>query len=92
MARLHTKTETVVFQVNVVGFTYFWGVTINAISAVLILLSIGLAVDFAAHIGHAFMTSNGSKEGYRDLQFFFQTQNFLFQELIFYNFLDNDKQ
>lgn len=46
--------------VDVIGFAYLWGVTINVVSTINLVLAIGLAVDYAAHIGHAFMTATGS--------------------------------
>ena len=47
--------------VDVIGFAYLWGVTINVVSTINLVLAIGLAVDYAAHIGHAFMTATGSR-------------------------------
>lgn len=53
----------VVFTViDVMGFIHFWGITINTVSAINLILAIGLAVDYAAHVGHAFMAYRGSKQ------------------------------
>jgi len=49
-------------MVEVVGFLHFWGMTINVVTTIQIVLSIGLVVDYAAHIGHSFMVSTGSKQ------------------------------
>ena len=49
-------------QVNVVGFAHFWDTSINVVSTINIVLCIGLTVDYAAHIGHAFMVASGSKK------------------------------
>lgn len=35
---------------------YFWGVTLNSVTVVNIVIAIGLAVDYSAHIGHAYLT------------------------------------
>ena len=48
---------------DVAGLMYFWDVDVNFLSATLIILSIGLTVDYSAHIGHAFMKNTGSKKG-----------------------------
>ncbi|XP_067946636.1 patched domain-containing protein 3-like [Watersipora subatra] len=48
--------------VEVAGFMYFLGLTIDTVTCIEIVLSIGLAVDYSAHIGHSFMTVNGSKQ------------------------------
>ena len=37
---------------------YFWGLSIDTVTSVILILAIGLCVDYAAHIGHAFMTSH----------------------------------
>ena len=45
--------------VDVVGFIYFWGLTIDAISCVSVVLVVGLCVDYSAHIAHAFLVAKG---------------------------------
>ncbi|XP_062571454.1 protein patched homolog 1-like isoform X2 [Saccostrea cucullata] len=47
--------------VDVAGTMYYWGVTIDTASSILLTLCVGLAVDYSAHIGHTFMTVSGSK-------------------------------
>lgn len=46
--------------VDVVGFIYFWGLTVDAISCVSVVLVVGLCVDYSAHIAHAFLVSKGA--------------------------------
>ena len=48
--------------VDIVGFMHFWGLTIDILSAVNIVLAIGLCVDYAVHIAHAFLRSEGSRQ------------------------------
>jgi len=48
--------------VDIVGFLHFWGITIDILSAVNIVLAIGLCVDYAVHIAHAFLISEGSRQ------------------------------
>ena len=51
-------------QVDVAGMMHFWGLTVDTITSVLLILSTGLCVDYATHIGHSFMTSRlGNKNG-----------------------------
>ena len=45
--------------VNVVGFLHFWGMTIEVLSCSNIVMSVGLCVDYSAHISHAFLVSSG---------------------------------
>lgn len=40
-----------------------WGITIDITTSILLTLSVGLAVDYSAHIGHTFMTISGSRNG-----------------------------
>lgn len=37
---------------------YFWDVTLNSVTIVNVTIAIGLAVDYSAHIGHAYLTIN----------------------------------
>ena len=46
---------------EVCGFMYFWGLSVDTIAAVLITIAMGLAVDYSAHIAHAFMTNHGTR-------------------------------
>merc|ERR1719228_1457070 len=47
---------------DIVGFLHFWGITIDIISCVNIVLAIGLCVDYSVHIGHAFLIAQGSPQ------------------------------
>merc|ERR1719251_437451 len=47
---------------DIVGFLHFWGITIDIISCVNIVLAIGLCVDYSVHIGHAFLVAKGSRQ------------------------------
>ena len=44
---------------NIVGFLHFWGVDIDLVSCINIVLAIGLCVDYSVHVGHAFLVSRG---------------------------------
>merc|ERR1712072_226689 len=46
--------------VTLVGFMHWWEVTISGVSTIYILISVGLAVDYSAHIAHMFVTSTGT--------------------------------
>lgn len=40
------------------GLLNFWNVTLNTITIVNIVIAIGLAVDYSAHIGYSFLQAN----------------------------------
>lgn len=42
--------------VHVGGFMHFWGLTIDTVTCVNLIIAIGLCVDYSAHIAHRFMT------------------------------------
>ena len=43
---------------------HFWGLTVDTVTTIQLILAIGLSVDYSAHIGHAFMASReGSRVG-----------------------------
>ena len=46
--------------VDVVGGLYFWNITIDVISCCCIIVTVGLCVDYSAHIAHAFLVSSGN--------------------------------
>ena len=41
--------------INVVGFMHYWGLTIDIVACTNIIISVGLCVDYSAHIAHSFM-------------------------------------
>lgn len=47
---------------EVIGFMSIWGITLNGIATIYILICVGLAVDVSAHIAHAFCHSRGTPE------------------------------
>merc|ERR1719225_270963 len=46
--------------VNVGGFIHFWGLTIDTVSCINLIIAVGLCVDYSAHIAHNFMEQTGS--------------------------------
>ncbi len=44
---------------NVMGVMGFWGISLNAISLVNLVISLGIAVEFCSHIARAFMGAGG---------------------------------
>ncbi|MCL4124762.1 UNVERIFIED_CONTAM: hypothetical protein GTU68_017725 [Idotea baltica] len=48
--------------VDVGALMHWWGLTIDTVSCIDLVLAVGLCVDYAAHIGHTFMTQTGSKD------------------------------
>jgi hypothetical protein len=47
--------------VDVVALMYLWKLSINSVSIINLVLAIGLAVDYSAHVAHAFMGATGSR-------------------------------
>ncbi len=47
--------------VDLGGFMYFWGLSIDTIAAILVTIALGLSVDYSAHIAHAFMVATGTR-------------------------------
>ena len=56
---LSTVTLTIV---NVAGYANFWGVNIDTLFAIYMTISIGLCVDYSAHIAHGFMVAEGRED------------------------------
>ena len=52
------------FQINIAGYMHFWGLTVDTVTTIQLILAIGLSVDYSAHIGHGFMASRrGNRAG-----------------------------
>ena len=47
--------------VDIIGFLHFLGISIDFIVITYIVISIGLCVDYAFHIGHAYLIQNGGE-------------------------------
>ena len=54
---------------------HFWNLTIDVISCVNLVIAVGLCIDYAAHIAHTFMVTEGT--------FFI-----IFLTIFFFNFLN----
>ncbi|CAG9538367.1 unnamed protein product [Cercopithifilaria johnstoni] len=48
-------------DIGVIGFMTFWGVRLESVSIITVIMSIGFAVDLSAHIGYAYVKSNGDQ-------------------------------
>ena len=49
-------------ELGVLGFMAFWGINLDAISMINLIMSIGFSVDFAAHISYSYMDSEGTPD------------------------------
>lgn len=47
--------------VGLLGVMYYWDLVIDSVAVINLVLAIGLAVDYSAHVGHSFMTLSGTK-------------------------------
>lgn len=54
--------------VNVGGFMQRWGLTLDICSCIALQLAVGLCVDYAAHIGHTFLTISHGNRNRRSLE------------------------
>lgn len=46
---------------DVGGAVFYWGLTIDTVTTIQLILAIGLTIDYSAHIGHSFMTITGDR-------------------------------
>ena len=49
---------------DVVGILHLWGITVDVPSCSCIVMSVGLCVDYSAHIAHAFLVSAGKSANF----------------------------
>lgn len=43
--------------IDIAGFMHFWGLTVDTVTTIIMVLAIGLTVDYSTHIAHGFMVS-----------------------------------
>merc|ERR1711968_71730 len=48
--------------IELLGAMHLWGLSIDTVSVINLVLAVGLAVDYAAHIAHCFMLKQGARE------------------------------
>ena len=46
--------------IDIIGFLHFWDISIDMLVYTYVFLSIGLCVDYAVHIGHAYLIQKGN--------------------------------
>ena len=51
----------VTILLGVVGFLHFWGVTLNSMTMIQIIMCVGFCIDFSTHICHAFIQADGPR-------------------------------
>lgn len=49
--------------IDLAGMMYFWDLTIDTVTTIILVISIGLSVDYAVHIAHTFLITKGSRKG-----------------------------
>ena len=47
--------------VDLIGFLHIWGITIDIISSISVILAVGFCVDYSCHIAYRFLYRNGSE-------------------------------
>jgi len=47
---------------DVAALMHTWGLTVDTITCIALVLAIGLCVDYAAHVAHAFLVAKGNKK------------------------------
>ncbi|KAK6996580.1 hypothetical protein SK128_026715 [Halocaridina rubra] len=47
--------------IDVAALMHIWGLTVDTVSCIALVLAIGLCIDYAAHVAHAFLVVEGSK-------------------------------
>ena len=48
--------------VNIVGYMHFWGLSIDSVTVIMLVIALGLAVDYSAHIGRAYLEKRGTPD------------------------------
>ncbi|KAG2500556.1 hypothetical protein HYH03_001327 [Edaphochlamys debaryana] len=62
VAALVVGTMVVLCDVGVFGFMYYAGLTFNSVTCIVLVLAVGIAVDYSAHVMRAFLVSTGTRQ------------------------------
>ena len=62
---LMVVANVILTLINVAGYMWLWGLSIETAAAILLTIALGLAVDYSAHIAHAFMAAEGDNRNER---------------------------
>ena len=72
--------------VNVAGYIGFWGLSLDTVVSIFLTIALGLAVDYSAHIAHAFMAIPGKdrnkrmqRVGFHKIHFILKSTALVFQ-------------
>jgi len=52
----------VMVDIDILGLMWLWGLTIDSVAIINLVLAIGLAVDYSAHVAHAFCQTPGTHQ------------------------------
>ncbi|XP_054280172.1 NPC intracellular cholesterol transporter 1-like [Macrosteles quadrilineatus] len=47
--------------VDICGMMFYWGLTVDIVSCIALVLGVGLCIDYAAHVGQTFLYAQGSR-------------------------------
>merc|ERR1719502_1586726 len=61
-ATLLVALMIILVDVDILGLIHFWGLTIDSVSVINLVLAIGLALDYSVHIAHAFLQTPGTRQ------------------------------
>ena len=52
----------IMVDIDILGLMHMWGLTIDSVTIINLVLAVGLAVDYSAHIAHAFVVAKGTRQ------------------------------
>ena len=52
---------------DIIGFLHFWGVTIDIVSSINLVIAVGLCVDYSVHVAHAYTVSGSGVAAVRSI-------------------------
>ncbi len=61
-ASIIVVVSVIMALIDLGGFMFFWGLNIDTIVSILVIIALGLSVDYSAHVAHAFMVATGTRE------------------------------
>uniref|UniRef100_A0A7S2IXU5 SSD domain-containing protein n=1 Tax=Haptolina brevifila TaxID=156173 RepID=A0A7S2IXU5_9EUKA len=52
----------ILVDIDILGLLWWWGLSIDSVAVINLVLAVGLALDYAVHVAHAFMQTPGTRQ------------------------------
>merc|ERR1712070_1329892 len=48
--------------INIIGYMHYWDLTLDSVTIIMLIVALGLSVDYSAHVGRSYMEVRGTPD------------------------------